>query len=118
MTNNLVDMDDYKCAGCGSVLPRSRFHEFRGQDRTRPVTSRCKACRSEAYYESKYLTKCACCLKSRELDVNLSCKACNEASGLRQCLKCGEVLPLYLKFYGRSRTCKNCQKGTKCLKLH
>lgn len=100
----------YRCAGpCGQDLEEAAFHRYRGAGRTRPVTARCKACRREDYYAARYATTCACCLKHRPLQGNAACRLCNEESGLRECRACRRVLPLFLSFYGRSRTCKDCR---------
>lgn len=115
---NLIGMDEqketYECSKCGRTLGRFGFHETRTNDRVRPVTSQCKECRSESYFEKKYSTICNCCLKHRQIDSNGMCRKCNEESGLRQCYAgCGRVLPLFLYFFGRSRVCKDCVKNPK-----
>jgi hypothetical protein len=104
-------MDDNKfvCAGCKKELPRSSFHEFRSEDRKRPVTSRCRDCRRRSYYSSRYETVCACCMENKPIDSNSICRKCNEEAGLRECVQCRKILPLYLKFYGRERRCKECK---------
>ena len=53
-------------------------------------------------------TICACCMQHRELNANGICSKCNAESGLRECYKCKKVLPLYLSFVQRGRTCKEC----------
>lgn len=102
----------YDCAGCKKSLPGMDFHHFETPGRSRPVTSRCKACRREAYYESRYPDICGCCVKHRPLQPNGVCRTCNEESGVALCRSCNKVLPLFLSFFGRSRVCKNC-KGSK-----
>lgn len=101
----------YRCSKCNAQKSRSGFHEAKpSPKRRREVTSRCKTCRSEARYEILYPdTICMQCERHRPLDRNRICQPCNEESGLRQCRgPCGEVLPMYLKFYGHRQICKDC----------
>lgn len=100
----------YECSFCHKELPRSAFHEAHAVDRQRPVTSRCKKCRSDSYYNNRYETKCGSCQHNARLDKNGCCQKCNTAMGLKQCRQCDELLPLYLMFYGRSAICKKCKR--------
>lgn len=101
----------YKCSLCGQEKERQDFHESKASDRNREVTSQCKECRKESYYNQRYKEVCSCCLKHRPLDKNSVCRKCNAESGLRQCKgKCGRILPLFLYYYGRSCICKDCLK--------
>src|SRR6266436_5030484 len=106
--------EEYKCAKCKLVKIRSEFHETKIRpDRNRPVTSRCKKCRSDAYFSKKAPGQtCIQCLRPRRLDKNRICKKCNEDTGLRQCRGvCGEILPLYLQFYSKRTVCIECNKS-------
>lgn len=109
-TNLFSKMEMFVCSQCLKELPRKEFHEFCALGRKRPVTSKCKGCRKEEYYLKRYDMVCICCLKHRPLNSNTQCKDCNEASGLRECKRCAEILPLFLSFYGGQRLCKNCKK--------
>lgn len=106
-------VEKYKCTGCKQILPRSCFHEFKTYQRERPVTSRCKKCRRDVYYKTRYKTVCICCLKNRPLNTNNQCRTCNENMGLRQCKVCNTLLPLYMCFYASSCVCKTCTKNSK-----
>jgi hypothetical protein len=109
---NLVYMNEkYICSHCKQELPRSAFHESNSTDRGRPVTSRCKKCRSLAYKSKIYTTLCGCCRTPSKLEDNGMCHKCNEASGLRYCRECNSFLPLYLYFFGRMAICKTCKKA-------
>ena len=112
-SNNLFNMtlETFPCSKCKKELPRTSFHEFATDTRKRPVTSKCRDCRKEEYFSSKYETKCICCLKNRKVDDNQQCKECNEAAGIRECKQCKQLLPLFLMFYGKNRKCKKCLKG-------
>ena len=104
----------YKCSECGKEKERQEFHESKASDRKREVTSQCKECRKEGYYQKRYPDLCGCCLKPRPLDKNSVCRKCNMESGLRQCKGlCNQVLPVFLYFYGRSCICKECSKAKK-----
>ena len=103
----------YRCSGCDKDLPESDFHGFSTPGRKRPVASRCRACRKEAYYSSRYEKTCACCMKHRPLQSNGVCRTCNEESAVRECRHCARVLPLFLSFFGRSCICKDCRKESK-----
>lgn len=99
----------YPCSKCGGLWPRGCFHEAEGVDRARPVKSQCRECRSLGYFKRKYPTACSVCSEHRRLDQNETCRLCNEASGLRQCRGCGELLPVLLKYYGAGRArCNDC----------
>jgi hypothetical protein len=105
----------YPCAGpCGRTdLPRAAFHEFKSGRRRRGVTSRCRECRREDYFEARYPdTTCASCQKHRPVSAtDQVCRACHEAMGLRECTgPCGRILAALMFFYGRSCKCKDCQK--------
>lgn len=101
----------FKCSGCPIPKTRGEFHEAHYSDRTRPVTSRCRSCRSEDYFTNRYKTVCAQCGKHRPLNQNHVCKRCNEDSGLRECGgPCGALLPALLSFDGKRTTCKSCRK--------
>ena len=105
-----MNTEYFECSECKKTLPRNKFHEFHNNLRKRPVTSKCRKCRKEDYYKSKYKTICICCQLHRPLNVNNQCKKCNEESGLRQCKKCNQILPLFLMFYDNSKVCKKCLK--------
>jgi hypothetical protein len=79
------------------------------------VTSHCRDCRREAYYQTRYpKTICAQCRKHRKLNKNKVCVACNEESALRQCRgPCRALLPLYLNFYGTRKVCRDCSKAAR-----
>ena len=99
------------CSGCKDPLNRGDFHEARYTDRNRPVTSRCRMCRSNDYFRSRYKTICLQCRQPRPLNQNKVCKGCNEDSGLRECRgECGSLLPAALSFDGKRTTCKACRK--------
>jgi len=101
----------YLCSGCENPLPRGDFHEAHYTDRKRPVTSRCRTCRSEDYFTDRYKTICGQCRRHRPLNQNRVCKQCNEDSGLRECRGvCGSILPALLSFDGKRTTCKSCRK--------
>lgn len=51
---------------------------------------------------------CSTCNKNTELNSNGICKKCNKIDGLRQCNKCGFILPILLSFYDRHGVCKGC----------
>jgi hypothetical protein len=110
----IVTADEtYKCSGCKKDLPRRAFHEFIREGTARPVTSKCKSCRKEDIMAKKWPdTVCACCLKHRKLNSNGLCSKCNSESGLRECYACNKVLPMFLSFTQRERTCKSCRKTT------
>jgi hypothetical protein len=102
-----------RCAACLRPLPRGDFH--RNAASKNGVTSRCRGCRREEdYFSKRYQTRCGQCGRSRPLDRNRSCRACNEEAGLRQCRgACGELLPMYLEFYAGKGTCKRCAKAAR-----
>lgn len=101
----------YKCSGCENPKIRGDFHEAHYTDRERPVTSRCRECRSEDYFTARYKTVCGQCQRHRPLNNNRVCKRCNEDSGLRECRgTCGSLLPALLSFDGKRTTCKTCRK--------
>jgi hypothetical protein len=101
----------YVCSGCKNPLNRGDFHEAHYTDRKRPVTSRCRLCRSDDYFASRYKTICAQCRKPRPLNQNRVCKRCNEDSALRECRgPCGALLPALISFDGKRTTCKSCRK--------
>jgi hypothetical protein len=103
----------YMCSGCENPKVRGDFHEAHYTDRERPVTSRCRECRSEDYFKSRYKTVCAQCRRHRPLDQNRVCKKCNEESALRECRgPCGSLLPALISFDGKRTTCKSCRKLT------
>lgn len=109
-------IETWECAGCLHQLPRNAYHEFKSPDRSRPVTSRCRECRREDYFRTRYPeTVCGSCKKHRPLNLNKVCARCNDEMGLRECLEPDHVgarlLPLYLSFYNRERTCKVCKKS-------
>ena len=111
VNNNLRYMgESFICSGCKKDLPRALFHEFASGCRKKPVTSKCRECRKEEYYSKRYSTVCICCLHHRPLNSNAQCKLCNTESGLRECKKCLQILPMFLMYYGASKICKNCQK--------
>jgi hypothetical protein len=103
-------MELYACSKCGATKPRNDFHEAQERDRDRPVTSQCKECRSEAYYQKRYPDSvCSQCSKHRQLDRNGQCGDCNAAAGLRECNECKELLPIPLAYYeGKRDRCKVC----------
>lgn len=103
----------YRCTKCKADLPAGAFDATyrprKGRDR-RPVVSKCKACRREGRYEEMYPDLiCATCTLHRKLDLNGSCPACNEKSGLRQCLQCKDLLPILLSFFLHRPRCKSCE---------
>ena len=99
----------FRCSGCGIVAPRETFHESPCEDRVRPVTSQCRSCRSGAYYARKYPNStCTSCSQNRRLDKNGVCPRCNEDAGLKQCKRCGDLLPLAWSFYAERKVCKLC----------
>lgn len=100
----------YECSKCLVLLSRDNFHEFQAKDRKRDVTSQCKKCRSVDYFSDRYSDKCAQCLGNRKLDKNKICSKCNAESGIRECRTCGEMLPMFLSFYGARKTCIKCNR--------
>ena len=50
------------------------------------------------------------CKVHRPLNANGICGKCNERQALRECNRCHEILPIFLSFYGRKKTCKECLK--------
>lgn len=105
------DTMTFLCSKCGLNKPRIAFHETRALDRQREVTSRCRECRKETRYESLYPeTICAQCLLHRELDQNKICADCNRESGLQECRRCKEMLPLFLSYHVGRRQCIACQR--------
>jgi hypothetical protein len=108
---NLIAVPDFKCSKCGQPKPRTAFHESNASDRSREVTSQCRECRSQTYFDRRYpKTICAQCLRHRPLDENRICRSCNEETGLRQCTACGHLLALYLEYYSGRRICRTCSK--------
>jgi hypothetical protein len=61
-----------------------------------------------AYFKRRYPVACAVCAQHRKLFQNGICAKCNEADGLRECSRCGALMPVLLKFHGRSRRCTDC----------
>jgi len=105
-------VQSFTCSKCQQAKPRAAFHEANARDRKREVTSQCRECRSEVYFEKRYPDSvCAQCLKHRPLDRNKICASCNEEAALRQCRQCTELLPVLLEFYGSRKTCKRCSKS-------
>lgn len=105
----LVEPITFECSKCKLPKPREEFHEAKGEDRKRDVTSQCRSCRSESYFAHRYPDQiCAQCQRHRALDKNKVCPECNDEGGLRQCRVCTELLPLFLKFYSGRKTCKDC----------
>lgn len=100
----------FTCSKCRTPKDREDFHESASKDRTRTVTSRCRACRSKSYFEKRYKTVCSTCLEHRRVDKNQSCPKCNELSAMRQCRKCDEVLPVLMMFEGLRKVCRTCRK--------
>lgn len=103
-------MEVITCSGCFQKKDKSQFHSFLNPQRKKTIASKCKDCRSQEYYQSRYFTKCNSCLKYRPVGVEKMCRKCLEKSGIRECTKCKKPLPLYLMFYGRSRVCKICRR--------
>lgn len=108
----------FQCSNCGHPKPRNEFHEAKRNDRKRPVRTHCRACRSEKYFAKRYGgSVCAQCSQPRRLERNKVCRNCNEESGLRYCRgACGELLPLFLKFDGRRKICRDCWKTLRRLR--
>ncbi len=108
-------MQTFSCSKCLKDKPRSAFHEAAADDRQREVTSQCRDCRSEKYFERRYPdTVCGQCLKHRPLDKNKICSQCNEDTGLRECKgECGELLSVFLAFYDKRKVCNSCAKAAK-----
>lgn len=98
----------FLCSGCGDEKARTDFHEANYNDRKREVTSRCRDCRREDYHSKRYPTVCIQCMHHRPLDLNRTCRGCNEDNGFRQCLRCNELLPTFVEFRGTKRTCETC----------
>ena len=84
-------MELFKCSKCKLDLPRSKFHEFKTESKSRPVTSRCRVSRKEAWYISRHQTVCICCTRNRPLNLNRQCSKCNAEAGLRQCNYCQQI---------------------------
>lgn len=101
-------IQNYICVNCERYLPRSEFHEASSTDRERPVTSHCRECRSQRYFKRRYPIPCSTCAQHRKLDGNSLCRECNEASGLRECRECTNVLLAELHFYRKRKTCNEC----------
>ncbi len=112
--NRLINLEKaaktkrFTCSGCGKEKLRTDFHEAHYNDRKREVTSRCRECRREDYHARRYPTVCIQCLKHRALDTNSICRGCNEDNGMRQCLRCCELLLSFVEFRGSRRTCTKC----------
>lgn len=70
----------------------------------------CRKCRSDAYFEERYPTKCSLCEEHRPLWGNGICRECNEQMGLRECRTCTDLLPVLIGFYGHQRICKTCKR--------
>lgn len=98
----------YRCSTCKLQKLREEFHEM--DDETRPCAFVCRLCRSNDYYMKRYGKVCPNCMKAGKILSNGICKKCNHEIGLKQCKKCGQVLPAALCFYSTKSTCKQCLK--------
>lgn len=109
---NLRGMSEalFVCSHCNLPKPQSRFDEKICEDRIRPVTSWCASCRSDGYFQKRYPTPCSTCGRHRKLLSNGVCVKCNEEVGLRQCRKCGFLLPSLLSFHRKKKTCEQCSR--------
>lgn len=103
-----MDEQKFRCSDCGDDKVRVDFHEERRDDRKRAVTSRCRQCRSDAYFAERYPEICIQCLKHRPIDSNKICPRCNDERGFRQCRICGDLKLKFFEFYGTRRICKDC----------
>lgn len=100
----------YECTFCGRLLDESEFDRNEGLDRKRPVYSHCKQCRKRKYQRARYQEPCIQCYQYTKVASNRLCSKCNEEKGLKECRKCGELLPIPLSFYKTRATCKTCLK--------
>lgn len=110
--------EELLCLICNEMLDAS-FFSFR-KDR-QAYNSYCRDCYNKRYNQTekrrkkqgqrKYPVPCPSCLFHRRIDVNGDCWKCNLERGLKQCSKCGELLPLFLSFSRKGRTCDSCFKS-------
>lgn len=116
--------DVFRCTKCGKDLDERHFHErpTYGSDRRRRVSYDCRECRRRcrtyprdyaAEYEQRMAKRfkrpCRWCQRSRKLDPNGNCRACNRTRGLKKCRKCGVVLPILMKFNAKQADCRDCR---------
>jgi hypothetical protein len=117
-------MELYICTFCGFKKPATSFQKRSGK---RPVQYNCRDCkrlqrdRKEEYIKEKYRqlgTLCIGCGIPKQIIHDGYCTKClKSVKGLKKCIKCKDILPIYLSFYPHKSACKNCSskkyKGVK-----
>lgn len=103
----------YECKHCHRFKTKKHFHVAEKKD---GIVSWCKRCRSNRYYEQRYLTICMRCQLPRPIRSNQLCVSCNEKGGLRECRNCKILLPIDLQFHFLRKTCIECRKQKRKIK--